>query len=193
MLRDRRPVRLDSYDELDTVPRPEIADHAALGVPIWWSGQIIGVLGVTAPPPHRFDDEAVAVLSLFAQHAAIAIEVARRFDDERRRSARNAMLIGVGRAVTGSLSLDEILATALATLDDSFHHHTIAVMLVDPDDPDTLVTRARSGVYTGSVPVDQGIAAPAFRPFRATPHALEQGWVPRASGPEPGPVQKGAP
>ena len=172
VLAEGQPVRLDRYGDLDHLARPEIADHAALAVPIWWSGRIAGVLAVTAPPPSRFDDEAEQTLALFAQHAAIAVEIARQVDRERRRAARTAVLNRIGRLIAGTLNLDEVLNTALAALADDFNYHTIAVMLVDPADPETLVTRARGGIYLDSVRVGYrqsihaGIAGAAARARR---------------------------
>jgi signal transduction histidine kinase len=119
-----------------------------LGVPIWWGDRIIGYIGVGAPPPHTFDDEAVETLTLFGQHAAIAVEIARRFEDERRRAVRTELLNQIGRLITSSLSLDEVLRTAVAALAEHLHYPHIALMLVDPDDPEILRPRMRAGVYT---------------------------------------------
>lgn len=148
VLQERGPVLLKRYAHLDRPVRSDIDDHMMLGVPIWWSDRVIGYIGVGAPPPHEFDDDAVETLSLFGQHAAIAVEIARRFEDERRRAARTAVLNRIGRLVTGSLSLDEVLRTAVTALAEHLDYPHIALMLVDPEDPEVLVPRMRAGVYT---------------------------------------------
>jgi signal transduction histidine kinase/putative methionine-R-sulfoxide reductase with GAF domain len=66
---------------------------------------------------------------------------------EHRRTARLATLAEVGRLITSRLSLDDLLRTTVAALADHLGYHTVAVMLIEPDDPETLVLRARGGVY----------------------------------------------
>lgn len=148
VLQERGPVRVKRYAEIDHPVRDDISNHAILGVPIWWGERIIGFVGVGAPPPHTFDDEAVETLGLFGQHAAIAIEIARRFEDERRRAVRTELLNHIGRLITSSLSLDEVLRTAVTALAEHLQYPHIALMLVDPDDPEILRPRMRAGVYT---------------------------------------------
>ena len=172
VLREQRPVRLDRYDHLDQIARGDIADHTLLGVPIWWAERTIGFIGVGAPPPHRFDDRAEETLMLFAQHAAIAIEIARRFENEHRRVERVATINQIGRLLTSELALDQLLQTAVDALTAHFNRQTIAVMLVDPHHPETLVLRARGGVYVDSnlgeyrQSIGDGIAGAAARSRR---------------------------
>jgi signal transduction histidine kinase len=147
VLEERGPVRLERYACLDRPVRSDIDDHMMLGVPIWWGERAIGYIGVGAPPPHEFDDGDVETLSLFGQHAAIAVEIARRFEDERRRTVRTAVLNRIGRLITSSLSLDEVLRTAVTALAEHLSYPHIALMLVDPQDPEVLVPRMRAGVY----------------------------------------------
>ncbi|MGE0544355.1 MAG: GAF domain-containing protein [Dehalococcoidia bacterium] len=148
VLKERGPVRLERYAQLDRPVRSDINDHTMLGVPIWWGDRITGYIGVGAPPPHTFDEEAVETLVLFGQHAAIAVEIARRFEDERRRAVRTGLLNHIGRLITSSLSLGDVLRTAVTALAEHLHYPHIALMLVDPDDPEVLRPRMRAGVYT---------------------------------------------
>jgi GAF domain-containing protein len=150
VLLDQAPVRLDRYDALERPVRDDIADHAVIAVPIWWAGSIAGIFSLAAPPPRRFSDDDVAMLEQFADHAAIAITNARLFEAERRRAERTATLTEIGRILTSNLSLDALLRTAVETLAAHLHRHTVAIMLVDSDDPETLVLRSRGGVYAVS-------------------------------------------
>jgi two-component system sensor histidine kinase DevS len=77
VLHTRRPIRLDRYGDVEQPTLPEFADHALIGVPIWWGDEMIGFFGIGAPPPICFDDADVETLALFARHAAIAIDNAR--------------------------------------------------------------------------------------------------------------------
>src|SRR4249920_3057647 len=68
VLRVRRPVVLERYDQLPVMVRPELASDAVLGVPILWRERLIGFFGVGAPPPRRFDAHDVESLALLARH-----------------------------------------------------------------------------------------------------------------------------
>jgi GAF domain-containing protein len=151
VLRARRPIRLDRYGDVEQPTLPEFADHALIGVPIWWGEELIGFFGIGAPPPIRFDDADVETLALFARHAAIAIVNARSFATERQRASRVEMLNRIGQLIGGSLSLDELLQTTVAALDEYLRYRNIAILLVDPGDPGTLVLRARNGIYAEHV------------------------------------------
>jgi GAF domain-containing protein len=151
VLHTRRPIRLDRYGDVEQPTLPEFADHALIGVPIWWGDEMIGFFGIGAPPPIRFDDADVETLALFARHAAIAIVNARSFATERHRASRVEMLNRIGRLIAGSLSLDELLQTTVAALDEHLRYRNIAILLVDADEPGTLVLRARNGIYAEHV------------------------------------------
>jgi GAF domain-containing protein len=53
VLRDPRPFRVDRYGDLEQPTLPELADHAVIGVPIWWADRLIGFLGIGTEPPRR--------------------------------------------------------------------------------------------------------------------------------------------
>jgi sigma-B regulation protein RsbU (phosphoserine phosphatase) len=76
-----QPVRVD---DLETDPRVDYTDaykrmgfRSALAVPVVHSGTTLGALMVNLRTPHHFDDDALRLLQLMANQAAIAIEQAR--------------------------------------------------------------------------------------------------------------------
>src|SRR5215217_1443763 len=82
----RGPVVAQDYGELPAPIPLEALYHLSpwLAVPIFWQGEVTGVFGVCAADPSRhFTDEDVEVLTLFAKHAAIAIENARLYEQSR--------------------------------------------------------------------------------------------------------------
>ncbi len=113
VLAERRPVRLDRYGDAGELSRPELAGHAAIGVPIWWSDRIIGVLGLTAAPPRRFDDEAVNTLTLLARHAAIAIENARLIESTGTALDEARLLYQTSQRMSAALDVDAIVRAYL--------------------------------------------------------------------------------
>ena len=57
---------------------------AVLGVPVIWRGQVVGVIDVLDDTPQHFTKADQELLTLFANHAAIAIENARLMEQEKR-------------------------------------------------------------------------------------------------------------
>ena len=57
---------------------------AVLGVPVIWQGQVTGVIDVLDDRPQRFTQADQELLTLFANHAAIAVENARMLEQEKR-------------------------------------------------------------------------------------------------------------
>ncbi|HBY98493.1 MAG: GAF domain-containing sensor histidine kinase [Ardenticatenaceae bacterium] len=90
---------------------------AAVSVPIWWQGRMIGVFSIGTYASDRvFDEHDVEVLALFAKHAAIAIQKARLYAEagrlahleERHRIARE-----LHDSVTQSLFTIVLMADAV--------------------------------------------------------------------------------
>jgi PAS domain S-box-containing protein len=66
---------------------------AVVAVPIRWGQESLGVLNVTANPPHTFSPADAELLSLFATQAAIAIENARLYEQARQDAETKAALL----------------------------------------------------------------------------------------------------
>ncbi|MFL5732580.1 MAG: ATP-binding protein [Chloroflexia bacterium] len=85
-----RPATVSDYAQLSS--RAQGLDHlgfrAVVGVPLTSGGQVAGVLGLAYLEPGRtFGDEAIEVLTRFAQLASIALDNARLYDSARREVA----------------------------------------------------------------------------------------------------------
>ena len=167
VLQERRPIRLDSYSDLSQPALPEPDDYAVIGMPIWWAGQMIGYFGIGAAPPRRLDDGDVATLELFARHAAIAIENARRYEQARRRAEQIALVARIGRTLTANLPLDELLQSAADAIHELLGFENIGIPLIDPAEPSVMVLRAFGGGYRSAVggehylPIGAGIMGAA--------------------------------
>jgi signal transduction histidine kinase/DNA-binding NarL/FixJ family response regulator len=85
-LSTRAPVIAQDYGELPAPIPLEALYHLSpwLAVPVFWQGAVTGVFGIcAADPSRRFTEADVEVLTLFAKHAAIAIENARLYQQSR--------------------------------------------------------------------------------------------------------------
>lgn len=133
VLETGRPVVLERYDELESILHAELADHAVIGVPIVWRERLIGFFGIGAQPPRRFRPSDVEMLTLFARHAAVAINNAQLFEqaqqlavlEERQRLARD-----LHDSVTQLVSSASLLAQS-----------TVAVLRRDPDEAERRLER----------------------------------------------------
>ncbi len=105
----RRPLMVTDYSRYRH--RVKRLDHyafkAVLCVPLIARGEAIGSLNVHATrPPHRFTREDARLLTMFANHAAIAVDNARRFENEVRLARE---LAGANEELGRSLSLQRRL------------------------------------------------------------------------------------
>jgi len=69
------------YGDLAQISLDELADNHVIGMPVRMRGCLIGFFGVGVWPPQRFAERDIAILEQFAQHAAIAIDLAQSYGD----------------------------------------------------------------------------------------------------------------
>jgi two-component system, NarL family, sensor kinase len=169
VLLEQRPIRLDRYSDLTNTALPEPDDYAVIGMPIWWAGTMIGYFGIGAAPPRRFTDRDVETLELFARHAAVAIENARRYEAERWRTEQLALIARIGRTLTADMPLDDLLRSAADSIHEQLGYPNVAIPLIDPLEPTTLVISIFGGLYRTMVggvhrlPISEGIMGAAVR------------------------------
>lgn len=179
VLRTGALVIRQRYADLPHTAQPAFPDNAVVGVPIWWHGAMIGVVGVgTAPRAERPDeqprtrplgDDDIEALTLFARHAAIAIVNARRYEEERQRSERLALVARVAHLVTADLQLDDLLRSAADAIHEILGFPNVGIGLIDPDDPRTLVIRTLGGHFKTliegehRIPITAGLMGAAVR------------------------------
>ena len=94
----------------------------------------------------------VETLPLFARPAAIAIANARRYEDERERGDRMALVARVARLVTADLRLDELLQRAADAIHELLGFPNLAIPLIDPEQPGMLVLSRKGGHYKQRIP-----------------------------------------
>src|SRR5262245_12129739 len=145
VLEKRRAVILARYDEMPRMADPAYRSHAVLGVPIFWRDQLIGTFGVSASPPRLFGSGDVEVLTIYARHAAVAIQNARQYRREAARNERLALLARMGRALAADLDLDTLCTNAVQMMHQHLGYPNVGLGLIDPDDPQTIVIRHLAG------------------------------------------------
>jgi signal transduction histidine kinase len=172
VLNTARPIVLDRYGDIDRPTQPDLAEHAVVGMPIFWRGRMIGFFGIGAEPPRRFTTRDAETLTLFARHAAIAIENARRYEREQRRIERLARIARIGHIATADLSLDDLLERAGTAIHELLGYANVDIGLISPDDPGTLVIVAVGGQFRRlishevRIPLSRGVMGQAARERR---------------------------
>ncbi|HUS16290.1 MAG TPA: GAF domain-containing protein, partial [Chloroflexia bacterium] len=114
---------------------PEV--RSQLVVLVRRAGQVLGVLSLESTDPAGFTAEHVDFIEHLAEHAAIAVDNARRYERERRQNealTRQAVELGailrIGNALQGDLSLDEVLTQVAEGVRTSLGFNIAVVSLV---------------------------------------------------------------
>ncbi|MBL8300132.1 MAG: GAF domain-containing protein [Rhodanobacteraceae bacterium] len=161
------------YGDLETMTLPELADNQVIGMPVLWSGRLIGFFGVGIAPPRRFKREDVAALELFARHMAIAIMNAQRYQKERRRTDRFRLIAHVAGIVQAEEDIDALLQRSADAIHELLGFENVDIPLLDEKQRDVLVVRIRGGDYKRRIrgedrmPITRGIMGAAVRERRS--------------------------
>ncbi len=157
------------YGDLPHINLPERADHQVLGVPIIWRQVLLGVIGIGAAPPKRFDARAVQWMGLFAHHAAIAIHNAQRYQQERQRAQRFELVSKIAAMVQSNRHIDLIVQNVADAIHELMGFENVDIPLIDPADSNFLLVQFRGGNYKrrisgiDRIPISAGIMGAAVR------------------------------
>jgi signal transduction histidine kinase len=161
------------YGDIANITLPELADNQVIGMPIHWKGELTGFFGIGVAPPRRLPEDALTTLELFARHAGIAIENARRYERARRRTARFELVARVAQIINAGADLTAMLQQTADAIHDVLEFPNVDIPLLDPDDPEILVVAIRGGGYkqqirgVDRIPVSAGVMGAAVRQRRA--------------------------
>ena len=142
--------------------------HSLLGVPLLVEGRVLGVMHVGSLTPRVFTTDDRDLLQLAADRAALAIEHARLFEQERRArvaaeraSARLQALQRITDAALAYLPQEELLRELLYRTSEILRSDTAAILLVEPNG-EYLRARAAKGIEEE---VEQGVRIPVGKGF----------------------------
>jgi PAS domain S-box-containing protein len=111
------------------------AQHSALSLPLLISGKLVGVL-LVADKVESADDftaDEEHLLLAFADQAAVAIENAELYGQERRRSRELALVNQISHTITSSLDPETTLDAILASVRDLLPYVAAEICLWDPE------------------------------------------------------------
>jgi diguanylate cyclase (GGDEF)-like protein len=143
--------------EKKPVYAPDVSqDHRYMGalghtksevaIPLMVRDEVVGVLDLQSDDLDAFDSETLDLLTLFATQASIALENARLYTLEQRRSKQLEAINAIARQTTAVLNLDELLDKVCDLVWKTFPVDHVVVMLLDEDEH--LTVRAHKGKLT---------------------------------------------
>ena len=153
-----RAIHIPDVDHADIL-NPILRDkgvRSLLGVPLLVQGRPLGVLHVGSLTPREFTDEDRELLQLAADRAALAIDHAHLFAQERNARLRLEALQRVTDAALAYLSEDELLSELLERVSAALNSDTAAILLLEPNG-EWLRARAAKGIEEE---VEQGVTIP---------------------------------
>jgi signal transduction histidine kinase len=104
-----------------------------VGAPIRVGGWTVGFLNVDGTRPNQFGPTDASRLQAFANHAAIAIENARLYTEQRRRAEEAGLLLEIASAVNSTLELDYILKEVAIRAARACQANRCTILLLDED------------------------------------------------------------
>jgi len=122
VLRDGQAILLRRYGDLEQPTLPELAEHSVIGVPIRWRGEMIGFFGIGAEAPHRFNEQDLETLEIFAQYAAVAIHNAHLFEDSRNALDEMRLLYETSQRIGLGRDVDEVITAYLEQVARRTHY-----------------------------------------------------------------------
>jgi GAF domain-containing protein len=135
VIKNQKPLRVADLLAPDAdLPVPARSQmrpaRAWLGVPLILQDRAIGVLSVQSFRPDTFSPEDERFLLALAQHAALAVESARLYSEAERRARELSLINEIGRAISASLDLREILQRTVRSLADLLGYQMVGVFIL---------------------------------------------------------------
>lgn len=124
----------DTYCYTQAVPRVGL-DHfpyrSYLGVPLKIGAKLLGTLELVAAPINAYEDTDVTVLEVVANHAAVAIDHARLFQETQNNLSKLSLLYDASRELSSTLSYEELLGDLSSQMADAFSADRCAIYNFD--------------------------------------------------------------
>jgi diguanylate cyclase (GGDEF)-like protein/putative nucleotidyltransferase with HDIG domain len=147
MIRTRQPVLIrERFDEetkrLGVVPYS--LEGSFCGVPLVLYDRAIGAMALHSPHERAFDEGHLEIMRVLASEAGIAIENARLFGAEQKKSRHLTLLNNISSHAITTLNPDEMLAKIAAALEDGLTYDHIGIAVLDYSAKE-LVIQAEAG------------------------------------------------
>ncbi|HEY9151905.1 MAG TPA: PAS domain S-box protein, partial [Anaerolineales bacterium] len=173
IVRSRKPMIINDYKAWEEAA-PQYKNqpfYSVLGVPMLYSGELIGILvahglhatRTTKEDNRQFTDQDMRLLSLFASAAAGAVYSARLLESERKRRQEAETLQKAATALTSSLNVDQILNALLDGLGQVIAFNTSTVFTSDGKNIRSVAERGNPKTFINrSFPIEDSMEKYVF-------------------------------
>ncbi|MCX8067007.1 MAG: GAF domain-containing protein [Anaerolineae bacterium] len=115
LARHRQPLLIPDiatrHDVRPKLDRPDFPFRSFLGIPLSGPEGFIGTLELISYRPYAFSERDLLLLQRIGEHAALAIEHARLYEETRRRALELSTLARVATTIISTLDLHQVLET----------------------------------------------------------------------------------
>jgi diguanylate cyclase (GGDEF)-like protein/putative nucleotidyltransferase with HDIG domain len=153
LVRTKQPLLIrDHFDEETRRLGFEPAQHAGsiCAVPLILYDRAIGVMAVHSQQEQAFDEGHVELLRVLASEAGIAIENARLFAEEQKKSRQLTLLNNISRHAITTLNPEEMLSKIAAEIEKGLTYDHIGIAILDYSAKE-LVIQAEAGTRRDAV------------------------------------------
>ncbi|MCB8942649.1 MAG: GAF domain-containing protein [Ardenticatenaceae bacterium] len=119
--------------------------HAIAGFPLKQGDEVIGAFTITYLYTHKFTDDEILLLHLFADQSAVAVKNARLFAQIERRARDTEALVDMAKQVTRNLKLTSVLDTAVQIIQRLLNARASTITMLSEDGTE-LILAAATGV-----------------------------------------------
>lgn len=116
--------------------------HTLIVIPLMSRGKSLGTLFLLTRDQRSYGNKDIDLLTAIGTQIGGAIENAKYFEDEHRRSEQFRVLAEVGRRVSTILDVNEVLEEVVRLIHDTFGYYHVAIGIIEGDD---VVYRVGSG------------------------------------------------
>ncbi|MFQ5813869.1 MAG: GAF domain-containing protein, partial [Anaerolineae bacterium] len=172
VIRTQAPFIVDDapavYEDFSKEPFAAMGIRSWLGVPMLVGERLVGMIALDKCQPGFYTQEHARLAEAFAAQAAVAVENARLFEEEKRRATQLALINEVGEKAVSILDSDRLMQEVTRSIQASFNYYNVALLLLD-EERGEVVMQAVTGGFEHLVPgeyrqsTDEGIIGFAAR------------------------------
>ncbi len=147
----------------------ELGYRSALVSPLVYNNEAMGSLMLLSTQYECYDEGDQSLLDHLANHFAVILENARRFDEERKRSAQFELISRVGAAAIANIGdVNRLMRSVVDTIQTDFGYYDVAIYEVD-EQATAFRLRAQAGSRRGALgegyeqPLDVGVFGEVLR------------------------------
>ena len=157
VIRTRAPFIVEDasavYEAFRKDPHWQTAIRSWLGVPMLIGEQLVGMIALDKREAGFYTPQHARLAEAFAAQAAVAVENARLFEEEKRRATQLALINEVGEKAASILDLDGLMQEVTRSIQESFNYYNVALFLLD-EGRHEVVMQAVAGGFEHIVPGD---------------------------------------